>query len=98
MLNSGDKEVKISSSNPGQELSELLWDIQARNQNTKAFQEAIFISASSCSVDSHPEPEPREQRGFALYTYASRLQKQEAGFNLYMVVCISIGYFTLNVM
>jgi hypothetical protein len=40
----------------------------------------------------------QEQRGLALYTLGSRLQKQEAKFNPYMVVSISIGYFTLSVM
>jgi hypothetical protein len=49
-------------------------------------------------MDSHPKAEPQEQRGFALYTFASRLQMEEARFNPYMVVFISIGYFTLSTM
>jgi hypothetical protein len=42
---------------------------------------AIFIS----SVDFHPKTEPPKQRGFTLYTFASRLQKQDARFNPYML-------------
>jgi hypothetical protein len=36
-----------------------------------------------------------EQRGIALYTLASRLQKEKARSKPYMVTCNSIGYFTL---
>jgi hypothetical protein len=56
----------------------------------------IYYHASSGSVDFHPKAEPREQRGFALFIFVSRLWKQEAEFNTYMVVCISFGYFTLS--
>jgi hypothetical protein len=58
----------------------LTWD-------TKAFWEAMFISAGSGSADSHPKAEPREQRGLTLSTLASRLQKQKARFHPYMVTC-----------
>jgi hypothetical protein len=37
----------------------------------------------------------QEQRGLTLYTLASRLQKQKARSNPYMVVFNFIGYFTL---
>jgi hypothetical protein len=33
-----------------------------------------------------------------LYTLASRLQKQKASFNPYMVACNSIGYFNPSAM
>jgi hypothetical protein len=80
-------------------MSALLRDIQAGKWGTKAFQEGIFISVLAAgSVYSHPKAEPQEQKGFALYTLASRLQKKEAKFNPYMIVCISVGYFTLSAM
>jgi hypothetical protein len=46
-------------------------------------------------VDSCPKAEPREQRGLTLYTLASRLQKQKARSNPYMVIFNFIGYFSL---
>jgi hypothetical protein len=61
-------------------------------------QKATFYCASTDSVDSCPKAEPQEQRGLTLYTVASRLQKQEARYSLYMVVCSSIGYFAPSVM
>jgi hypothetical protein len=45
-------------------------------------------------VDSSPKDEPQEQWELTLYTLASRLQKQKAKFNPYMVACDSVGYFT----
>ena len=35
------------------------------------FQEAMFICADTCSVDSYPKAEPQTQRGVALYTSTS---------------------------
>jgi hypothetical protein len=55
----------------------------------------MFYCASTNSMDSCPKAEPREQRGLTLYTLASRLQKQKARSNPYMVVFNFIGYFTL---
>jgi hypothetical protein len=46
-------------------------------------------------VDSCPKAEPWEQRGLTLYTLASRLQKQKARSNPYIVIFNFIGYFTL---
>jgi hypothetical protein len=37
--------------------------------------------------------EPGEPRGLTLYMLASRLQKQKAKLNPYMLACNSIGYF-----
>jgi hypothetical protein len=54
-----------------------LLDIQVGKWDTKAFQEAIFISGS---VDSHPKAEP-QNKGVSLYTLVSRLQKEKARFN-----------------
>jgi predicted Zn-dependent peptidase len=56
----------------------------------------VYFRAGSGSADSHPKAELREQRGLALYTLASRLQKQEAKFNPYMVTCNFTGYFILS--
>jgi hypothetical protein len=55
----------------------------------------MFYCASTDSVDSCPKAEPREQRGLTLYTLASRLQKQKARSNPYMVIFNFIGYFIL---
>jgi hypothetical protein len=77
---------------------ELLQDIQAGKQDTKASEEAIFFSVLAAAPQIPIQRLSREQRGLALYTLASRLQKQEAKFNPYMVACISIGYFTLSAM
>jgi hypothetical protein len=75
----------------------MLQDIQTWKQDTKAFEEAIYISVLGVAqwIHSHPKAEPQKQRGLALYTLASRLQKQEA--RTYMVVWISIVYFILSV-
>jgi hypothetical protein len=47
------------------------------------------------SVDSCPKAKPQEQRGLTLYTLVSRLQKQKAKSNPYMVIFNFIGYFIL---
>jgi hypothetical protein len=47
------------------------------------------------SADACPKAEPREQRDLTVYTLASRLQKQKARSNPYMVIFNSTGYFTL---
>jgi hypothetical protein len=39
--------------------------------------------------------EPREQNGLTLYTLTSRLQKQKARSNAYMVIFNFIGYIIL---
>jgi hypothetical protein len=44
------------------------------------------------------KPERQEQRGLSLYTLASRLQKQKARSNPYMVIFNPVGYFYPNVM
>jgi hypothetical protein len=65
-------------------------------QDTKAVQqEAMFYCAST---DSCPKAESQEQKGLTLYTLASRLQKWEARFNPYMVVCSSVGHFAPGAM
>jgi hypothetical protein len=46
---------------------------------------------SVSNIYSHRKAEPQEQRGLTLYTLASRLQKQKARFNPYIVACNSIG-------
>jgi hypothetical protein len=46
-------------------------------------------------VDSGPKAEPQEQRVLPLYTLASRLQKQKARSNLYIVIFKFIGCFIL---
>jgi hypothetical protein len=55
----------------------------------------MFCCASTDSVDSCPKAEPPEQRHLTLYTLASRLQKQKARSNPYMVIFNFIGYFIL---
>jgi hypothetical protein len=55
----------------------------------------MFYCASTDPVDSCPKAESREPRGLTLYTLASRLQKQKARSNTYIVIFNSIGYFTL---
>jgi hypothetical protein len=54
-----------------------------------------FFTTSTDSVDSCQKTEPREQRSLTLYTLASRLQKQKARSNPYMVIFNFIGYFIL---
>jgi hypothetical protein len=68
------------------------------NGTPRLFRKQYLLAAGSGSADSHPKAEPQEQKGLALYTLASRLQKQETKFNPYMVLCISIGYLTLSAM
>jgi hypothetical protein len=46
-------------------------------------------------VDSYSKAEPQEQRSLTLYTLASRLQKQKARSNPYMVIFNFIDYFIL---
>jgi hypothetical protein len=53
----------------------------------------MLYCAGTDSVDLCPKAEPQEQRGLTLYTLASRLQKQKAKLNSYMVVCDFIDYF-----
>jgi hypothetical protein len=53
--------------------------------------------AQTQQTHSCPKAEPGEQRGFTLYTLASRLQKQKARSNPYMVVFNFTGYFILVV-
>jgi hypothetical protein len=57
--------------------------------------EATFYCASTDSADLCPKAEPREQRGLTLNTLASKLQKQKARSNPYMVIFNFIGYFIL---
>jgi hypothetical protein len=57
-------------------------------------QEAMLYCAGTDSVDSSPKAEPREQRRFTVYTLASRLQKQKAKLNPYVVAYNFTGYFT----
>jgi hypothetical protein len=57
-------------------------------------QEAKFYCANTDSMHSCPKADPQEQRGFTLHILASRLQKQKARFNPYMVACNSIGYYS----
>jgi hypothetical protein len=55
----------------------------------------MFYCASTDSVVLCPNAEPQEQRGLTLNTLASRLQKQKARSNPYLVIFNFIGYFTL---
>jgi hypothetical protein len=55
-------------------------------------QEATFYCASTGSADSYTKAELWEQRGLTLYTLASRLQKQKARSNPYMVIFNFIGF------
>jgi hypothetical protein len=59
----------------------------------KLFRKQYLLACWPRLSNSHAKAELQEQRGFA-----SRLQKQEAKFNPYMVVRISIGYFTFSAM
>jgi hypothetical protein len=55
----------------------------------------MFYCASTNSADLCPKSEPQEQRGLTLCTLSSRLQKQKARSNPYMVIFNFIGYFVL---
>jgi hypothetical protein len=57
-----------------------------------------ILLLSTDSTDSSPKAESQEQRSPTLYTFASRLQKQKARFNPYMVACNFTGYFTPSAM
>jgi hypothetical protein len=63
MLSPGNKEVKTTSSNPGQESPEMLWDIQAGKQDTKTFWEAVFISMLSVAQQIHIQMLSPEDKG-----------------------------------
>jgi hypothetical protein len=56
----------------------------------------MFYYADTDSADSCPKGKPQERRGLTLYTFASRLEKQKARSNPYVVMYNSIGYFTLE--
>jgi hypothetical protein len=55
----------------------------------------MFYCARRHSADSCPKTKPQEQRSLTLCTLASRLQKQKARSNPYMVIFNFIGYFIL---
>jgi hypothetical protein len=55
----------------------MLRDIQAGKLDTKAFQEAIFISVPAAAQRIHIQR-------LSLYTILGRLQKQETKFNAYI--------------
>jgi hypothetical protein len=80
-----------------------LWSLQCygnleqRHRTPRVFRKQ-YLLAGRGSVDSHPKAEPGEQRDLTLYTLASRLQRQKARFNPYMVICNFIGYFTPGAM
>jgi hypothetical protein len=63
------------------------WDIEARKQH--------FIVLAQTQRTRVQRLSPKNKGVLTLYTLASRLQKQKATFNLYMVICNSIGYLTL---
>jgi hypothetical protein len=74
----------------------VLWESQGEIWDTEAvWQEAMFYFPGKTQADLYPKAEPREQRGLTLYTLASRLQRQKARSNPYMVIFNSIDYFTL---
>jgi hypothetical protein len=68
----------------------LLQESQIEIQGTEAFSRKVC--ADTDPVDSCPKAEPQEERHLTLYTLASRLQKQKARSNPYMVIFNSIGY------
>jgi hypothetical protein len=75
---------------------EMLQESQAELWDTEVvYQKAMFYCASTDPADLCPKAEPREQRGLTLYILASRLQKQKARSNPYMVIFNFIGFFTL---
>jgi hypothetical protein len=75
---------------------EVLQESQAELWDTEVvYQKAMFYCASTDPADLCPKAEPREQRGLTLYILASRLQKQKARSNPYMVIYNFIGFFTL---
>jgi hypothetical protein len=56
----------------------------------------MFYCASTDSTYSCAKAEPKNKGVFlTLYMLASRLQKQKARYNPYMVIFNFIGYFTL---
>jgi hypothetical protein len=79
-------------------LVSLLWKSQTETRDTKAFQEVIFTGVPAAAQQIHIQRLSPENRGLTLYTLASRLQKQKARFNPFMVPCNSIGYFTPSAM
>jgi hypothetical protein len=60
----------------------LLRDIQAGRQDTKAFQEAIFISIPAVAQRTHPKAEP-------LIYILGRLQKHETEFILLYTILLA---------
>jgi hypothetical protein len=55
----------------------------------------MFYCASTDLADSCPKAETQEQRGLSLHSLASRLQKQKARSNPYVVIFNFIGYYIL---
>jgi hypothetical protein len=73
----------------------MLQESQVETWDTKAFQEAVFISVLAAAQLIHIQRLSPKNKGVSLlYMLASRLQKQKARFNLHMVVCNCIGYCT----
>jgi hypothetical protein len=64
----------------------MLWESQTETLHIEAFQEAVFISLLAAAQQIHIQRLSLENKGVSpLYTLASRLQKQKARFNTYMV-------------
>jgi hypothetical protein len=58
----------------------------------------VIGNLSRDMADSCLKAELPKQRGLTLYALVSRLQRQKARSNLYVVTCNSTGYFTSSAM
>jgi hypothetical protein len=76
----------------------LLQDIQAGKQDSKAFQDAMFISILATAQWIHIQRLSPKNKGAFLYIPLQAGYRSKKQFNPYMVICNFIGYFTFNAM
>jgi hypothetical protein len=69
-------------------------NLKLRYRTLRQFSRKQHFILPADSADSCPKAEPWEQKGLTLCTLVSRLQKQKARFNPYVIVGNSIGYFS----
>jgi hypothetical protein len=74
-----------------------MWNIEAGKQDTKAFQEAMFISVRAAAQQIHIQRlSPKNKRALPHIPLQAGY-RSEKQFNPYMVACKNfIGYFILS--
>jgi hypothetical protein len=74
----------------------MLWDIQVGKQDTKAFQEEIFISVLASAQQIHIQRLSPENKGASPYIPLHAGYRARSKVNPYVVACNCIDYFILD--